>query len=229
MRNLKGFTLLEVLLALAIFSLIALTTSHQINVIRITKEAALNQIEQFDAMRSAIAIVRNDIAQSFHKRYNDFGPQFALRLSRGDQVPHTLFDGRKNQLIFTTLSHRNFYIDRKDGQQTEISYFLEDRANSNQKALMKRESPLIDGNLFEGGTIYSLLENVTQLEFQFWDDKLSKWTDDWNSDAGVTRDLFPKAIKLKIASWDEKQGKEIEIETSFKVSFPNNQEQWVGL
>ena len=229
MRNFKGFTLLEVLLALAIFSLIALTTSHQINVIRITKEAALNQIEQFDAMRSAIAILRNDIAQSFHKRYNDFGPQFALRLSRGDQVPHTLFDGRKNQLIFTTLSHRNFYIDRKDGQQTEISYFLEDRANSNQKALMKRESPLIDGNLFEGGTIYSLLENVTQLEFQFWDDKLSKWTDDWNSDAGVTRDLFPKAIKVKIASWDAKQGKEIEIETSFKVSFPNNQEQWVAL
>ena len=229
MRNFKGFTLLEVLLALAIFSLIALTTSHQINVIRITKEAALNQIEQFDAMRSAIAILRNDIAQSFHKRYNDFGPQFALRLSRGDQVPHTLFDGRKNQLIFTTLSHRNFYIDRKDGQQTEISYFLEDRANSNQKALMKRESPLIDGNLFEGGTIYSLLENVPQLEFQFWDDKLSKWTDDWNSDAGVTRDLFPKAIKVKIASWDAKQGKEIEIETSFKVSFPNNQEQWVAL
>ncbi len=229
MRNFKGFTLLEVLLALAIFSLIALTTSHQINVIRITKEAALNQIEQFDAMRSAIAILRNDIAQSFHKRYNDFGPQFALRLSRGDQVPHTLFDGRKNQLIFTTLSHRNFYIDRKDGQQTEISYFLEDRANSNQKALMKRESPLIDGNLFEGGTIYSLLEDVTQLEFQFWDDKLSKWTDDWNSDAGVTRDLFPKAIKVKIASWDAKQGKEIEIETSFKVSFPNNQEQWVAL
>lgn len=225
----KGFTLLEVLLALAIFSLIALTTSHQINVIRLTKEAALKQIEQFDAMRSAIAIMRSDIGQSFHKRYNDFGTQFALRLSRGDQVPHTLFDGRKNQIIFTTLSHRNYYIDRKDGQQSEISYFLEDRSIPNRKSLMKRESPLIDGNLFEGGNIYSLLENVTQLEFQYWDDKLSKWTDDWNSDAGVTRDLFPKAVKIKLASWDEKLGKEIEIETAFKISFPNNQEQWVNL
>lgn len=229
MNSSKGFTLLEVLLALAIFSLIALTTSHQINVIRITKDAALTQIEQFDAMRSAIAIMRSDLGQSFHKRYNDFGPQFAMRLSRGDQVPHTLFDGRKNQLIFTTLSHRNYYIDRKDGLQTEISYFLEDRSTQDRKALMKRESPLIDGNLFEGGTIYSILENVTQLEYQFWDDKLSKWTDDWNSDAGVTRDIFPKALKVKIAAWDEKQNKEIEIETAFKISFPNNQDQWVNL
>jgi len=224
-----GFTLLEVLLALAIFSMIALTTSNQINVIRNTKDTALSQIEQYDAMRSAIGVIRNDLEQAFHKRYVDLGPALNQLVTRGEQAPHTLFDGRANQLIFTSLSHRNYYVFRKDGQQTEISYFLQDSTVQGQSTLMKRESPLIDGNLFEGGLVYTLLEGVTQLEFSFWDDKLSKWTDDWNSDAGVTRDQFPKAIKLRISSWDPKLNREIRVETSFKISFPNNADQWVTL
>jgi general secretion pathway protein J len=225
----KGFTLLEVLLALAIFSLIALTTSNQINVIRNTKDTAMKQIEQFDALRSAVAIIRNDLSQTFHKRYSDLGETLQTALARGEPVPHTLFDGRRNQIIFTSLSHRSFYANRKDGLQTEISYFLESSRGSNESTLLKRESPLIDGNLFEGGSIYTILEGVTRLEFKFWDDKLSRWTEDWNSDAGVTRDLFPKAVKLLIATWDPKLNKEISIETAFKISFPNNSEQWATI
>jgi len=224
----KGFTLLEVLLALAIFSMIALTTSNQINVIRTTKDAALGQIEQFDAMRSAISILRQDLGQSFHKRYIDLGPVIQNKVTRGEPAPHTLFDGRKNQLIFTSLSHRNYYATRNDGQQAEISYFLQDNGPKGG-ALMKRESPLIDGNLFEGGNLYTLLEGVTQLEFKFWDDKLLKWTDDWNSDAGVTRDIFPQAISISIATWDPKQAKEVKIQTAFKIAFPNNLDKWVTL
>lgn len=225
----KGFTLLEVLLALAIFSLIALTTSNQINVIRNTKDTALKQIEQYDALRSAIAVIRTDLGQAFHRRYQDLGPVLQTAISRGDKVPHTLFDGRRDQLIFTSLSHRNYYATRRDGLQTEISYFLEPDPTGKTSTLFKRESPLIDGNLFEGGTIYTILEGVTRLEFMYWDDKLSRWTEDWNSDAGVTRDLFPKAVKMTVASWDPKLNKEVRVQSSFKISFPNNTEQWARL
>ena len=225
----KGFTLLEVLLALTIFSLIALTTSNQINVIRNTKDTALKQIEQFDALRSAIAIIRNDLSQCFHKRYSDLGETLRTALARGEPVPHTLFDGRRNQIIFTSLSQRNFYSNRREGLQTEISYFLETQRGSDKGVLLKRESPLIDGNLFEGGSIYTILEGVTKLEFKFWDDKLSRWTEDWNSDAGVTRDLFPKAVKILLATWDPKLNKEVSIETAFKISFPNNTDQWASI
>lgn len=228
MRSSSGFTLLEVLLALAIFSLIALTTSHQINVIRNTKDTALGQIEQFDAMRSAVAIMRQDLQQAFHKRRVDLGQEIQNELARGAPAPHTLFDGRKNQLIFTSLSHRNYYATRPDGQQAEISYFLEETGN-NRSALMKRESSLIDSELFEGGRVFRLLEGVTQLEFQFWDEKLSKWTGDWNSDAGITKDIFPLAIKMLLATWDNKLNREVKLETTFKLSFPNNSDQWVAL
>lgn len=218
----SGFTLLEVLLALAIFSMIALTTSNQINVIRNTKDAALGQIEQFDGLRSAIAVIRDDLGQAFHKRYPDLGADLQRRVQRSEPAPHTLFDGRNNQLIFTSLSHRNFYATRKDGQQAEISYFLQPSGRSNLPTLMKRESPIIDGNLFEGGSLYTLLDEVSLLEFKYWDDKLLKWADDWNSDAGVMRDSFPRAVKMRVATLDPKSRKEVIIETTFKIGFPNN-------
>jgi type II secretion system protein J len=217
-----GFTLLEVLLALAIFSMIALTTSNQINVIRNTKDTALGQIEQFDALRSAIAIIRDDLGQTFHKRYADLGPALAAKVQKGEPVPHTLFDGRGNQLIFTTLSHRNFYATRRDGQQAEISYFLQASNTNGLPTLMKRESPLIDGNLFEGGTVYTLLDNVSSLELKYWDEKLLKWIDDWNSDAGTTRDIFPQAVKIRLSTIDPKSKRETSIDTTFKIGFPNN-------
>ncbi|MFM8270190.1 MAG: type II secretion system protein GspJ [Pseudomonadota bacterium] len=220
--NKSGFTLLEVLLALAIFSMIALTTSNQINVIRNTKDTALAQIEQYDGIRSAIAVIRDDLGQAFHKRYPDLGGDLQRRVQRSEPAPHTLFDGRSNQLIFTSLSHRNFYATRKDGQQAEISYFLQPSNRNGFTTLMKRESPLIDGNLFEGGSLYTLLDEVSVLEFRYWDDKLLKWSEDWNSDAGVTRDNFPRAVKLRLATVDPKSKKEVTIETTFKIGFPNN-------
>lgn len=224
----SGFTLLEVLLALAIFSMIALTTSNQINVIRNTKESALAQIEQFDGVRSAIAVIRDDLGQAYHKRYRDLGGDLQRRVQRSEPAPHTLFDGRSNQLIFTSLSHRNFYATRKDGQQAEISYFLQASPRNGLSTLMKRESPIIDGNLFEGGSLYTLLDEVSQLEFKYWDDKLLKWTEDWNSDAGTTRDTFPKAVKMRVATVDPKSGKEVSIETTFKIGFPNNTDYMVA-
>ncbi|NDD03592.1 MAG: prepilin-type N-terminal cleavage/methylation domain-containing protein, partial [Proteobacteria bacterium] len=150
----RGFTLLEVLLALAIFSMVALATSHQINLIRNTKETALGQIEQVDALRSALALIRSDLSQAFHVLYADLGSFLQNSVLRGDSVPHTLFDGRKNQLIFTSLSHRTYYAGSRDGEQTEISYFMGAQKGSDRSNLMKRESPLIDGNLFEGGKVY---------------------------------------------------------------------------
>ena len=63
---------------------------------------------------------------------------------------------------------------------------------------MKRESEIIDANLFEGGSIYTLVDNIRTLEFQYWDDKAQRWVQDWNSDGGAYRDLFPKSVKVKI-------------------------------
>lgn len=217
----EGFTLIELMLALAIFSLIGISTTRQLQQLRNTKDAAFKEIDLYSSARAAINILRFDLSQSFHILYDDLGSENTQALLQNKNVPHTLFDGRKNELVFTSLSHRVYYEGRRECEQTEISYFTQQRKGSRLASLMKRESPIIDDNLYEGGSVYTILDNISSLKFQYWDQGVEKWVDDWSSDEGQYRDKFPLAVKV-LLSVAKPDGSTIDINTQFKVAFPNN-------
>lgn len=223
----SAFTLLELLLALAIFSIIAIATANQIRLLKNTKVSSMAEIDQVNGMRSALAMIRSDLSQAFHVQYDTLGSTIKGQILAGTPVAHTLFDGRKNEMVFTSLSHRVYYADMRECEQTEISYFLQEKKTNKYASLMKRESEFIDENLYEGGPVFTLLDNVTALEFHYWDDTNERWTDDWNSDGQTTRDKFPRAVKIKLSAWDPHTGKDVSIETSMKIAFPNNDPQLV--
>lgn len=217
-----GFTLLEVLLSLALFSIIALTTIKQITLIRNTKDAAFRDIDAYSNARAALNAMETDIRQAFHILLVDLGTFAATRLSRNIPVAHTLIDGKKSELVLTTLSHRNYFTENRESEQTEISFQLQNSKTSKYSTLVKREAELIDEKPYEGGKTYTLLENVVSLEFKYFDPKSGKWQDAWNSDEGAFRDKFPTSIKILVEVAGERS-KPIKVETSFKVSFPNNE------
>lgn len=221
--NRSGFTLIEVLLSLAIFTIIGIATAKHLSQVRNTKEIAFRDMEMYNAGRTAISILRNDLRQAFHILYDDLGKETkqAILQAVGD-VPHTIFDGRKQEIVFTALSHRVYYEGRRESEQTEISYFLQKPNDNALPSLMKRESPFIDGKLYEGGPIYTIVENVIDLSFQYWDEKQQRWVDDWTSDDGQFRDRFPFAVKVHMVVGGPKEGQELTIDTQLKVAFPNN-------
>jgi type II secretion system protein J len=225
-HNPNGFTLIEVLLALAIFTIIGLATVRQIQSIMLTKNTAFQEIDMYNGVRTAISIMGSDLSQAFHVLYDDLGADAKQAVMESTPSPHSIFDGRKNEMVFTSLSHRVYYAERKETQQTEISYFLQQRQGEALPSLMKRDSGFIDADLYKGGPIYAILDNVTQLEFQYWDEKTQKWVDDWNSDGQALRDRFPYAVKMKLAVGGAKNQK-LQIETQFKLGDPNNTPQVV--
>lgn len=220
--NRRGFTLLEVLLALAIFSIVAIATVRHIQQVQTTKEVAFVELDNYNGLRAAVEMIRFDLSQAFHVLYEDLGSENKNALMQNQPVPHTLFDGRKADLIFTSLSHRNFYANRRESEQTEISYFLQPKPGAKNPSLAKRESELIDADLYSGGQVYTVLDNVTELNFQYWDEKQGKWVDDWHSDSGEYRDRFPLAVKMKISVIGE-GNKTLSLTSEFKVAFPNNE------
>ncbi len=220
-RSRNGFTLIEVLLALAIFTIIGIATAKHIQQIRNTKEAAFNDLDLYSGVRAAISMVRIDLSQAFHVPYDDLGDEAKAAVIQNVPVPHTIFDGRKNQIIFTSLSHRAYYAASRESEQAEISYFLQERRGFKFPSLMKRESLFIDENLYEGGTVYTLVDNVSNFELAYWDEKASRWVDDWSSDDGQFRDRFPLAVRLKFTAEDSRN-KKLSLETEFKLAFPNN-------
>lgn len=218
----SGFTLLEVLISMALFSIIALTTIKQITLIRNTKDAAFKDIDAYSNARAALNAIETDLRQAFHVLRTDLGEDAQQALSQNGAAAHTVFDGRRSEIIFTSLSHRNYFVGKRESEQTEITFFLQTSRQSKYSTLVKRESELIDDNLYEGGSTYTLLENVVSLEFQYFDPKTEKWQDTWNSDGGAFRDKFPSSVKAKIEVASEK-GKPLKVETQFKLSFPNNE------
>lgn len=220
--NRKGFTLLEVLISLAIFSIIGLATVKQISQIQETKNLTAEQLDTYNAVRTALAILRSDINQAFHIRYDDLGEENRAAVASSQQAPHTVFDGRKKEVVFTSLSHRNYYRERRESEQTEISYFLQTRDGADSPSLMKREATMIDSDLYEGGPIYTILDGVADLEFAYWNPKTGKWVDTWNSDGAEFRDTFPMAVKVRMALL--RRGRpNFEVETEFKIINPNNE------
>jgi len=219
----QGFTLIEVLVALAIFTIIGIATVRQIQQISTTKKVALAQLDQYNAARTTVAILRHDLSQTFHIRYQDLGEEAQNAIRRNAQVPHTIFDGRKNEMVFTSLSHRVYYAGRKECEQTELSYFLESMEGEKAFSLMKRESEIIDGDLYQGGPVFRLLDYVQSMELEYWDPKKQKWVSDWSSDGPEYRDRFPLAVKMKMIVLNEDRAP-IVINTEFKLAFPNNEE-----
>jgi general secretion pathway protein J len=217
----NGFTLIEVLLALALFTIIGISTVKYISQIANTKNTAFQDLDMYNNLRASVSLLRADLSEAFHIGYDDLGPDNKAALTAGTAVPHTIFDGRKSELIFTSLNHRVYYANRRESEQTEISYFLQARKGTRFQTLMKRESEIIDADLYQGGPIYTLMDDVVSLEFQFWDDKQQKWVDDWSSDQGATRDRFPMAVKMKIEVAGS-GNQRLKMETQFKLAFPNN-------
>jgi len=220
--NRGGFTLLEVLMALAIFSIVGIATVKHIQQVQTTKEIAFVEMDNYNAVRAAISMMRFDLSQAFHVLYDDLGTENKNALLQNQPAPHTLFDGRKTELIFTSLSRRNYYANKRESEQTEISFFLQPRPGAKFPSLSKRESEIIDADPYSGGTIYTIVDNVTLLEFQYWDEKQGKWVDDWHSDSGDYRDRFPLAVKMKIGLVGQ-GGKELKLTSEFKLAFPNNE------
>ncbi len=220
-KNQNGFTMIEVLLSLAIFTIIGMASVKQISQIKDTKEASAAELETYNELRTAISILRNDLTQAFHILFEDLGEENVRALQAQEAIPHTVFDGRKNELVFTSLSHRVYYMGLRESEQTEISFFLQTPDGGSTPSLMKRESPIIDGNLYEGGSVYTLLDNVQSLTFKFWDPETRKWYDDWNSDQGEFRDRFPMAVQVFLTV--AREGKpNLEIQNEIKIAFPNN-------
>ncbi len=220
--NRSGFTLIETLLALAIFVFIALATVRHIQQLQNTKKEAFQQIDLYDGVRAAISMMRFDLSQAFHVPYDDLGDEAKAAVLQNSPVAHTLFDGRKKDLIFTSASHRVYYAGLRECEQTEISYFLQPRQGNKYPSLMKRESEFIDADLYQGGKVYTVLDNIVSLDYSFWDDKAGKWVEDWNSDNGEYRDRFPLAMKMKLTVQGKLPSDQITLAEEFKVAFPNN-------
>ena len=229
-----GMTLIEVIIALAIFSVISVFTVTSTNVgMRIKKKVSVEN-DYYHAVRTILRYFDRDISLAFHA-YPDtpLAQQTRLQASKTNPlltvyVPASFFKGSRDKIFFTSSSHQRIYKDTNETETCKISYYLEpDQDNRGTNNLIKRESTFIDDKIEESGAKYVIASGVESISFRYYspignsDD--GTWSETWDSTEGDHINTFPLAVEITVIVFSpQDKDKKLKIFERIKLFNANN-------
>ena len=214
MTRASGFTLLEVMIAVAILGLIGGLTWKTFDGAWSLKERVEQAEERDQMVRGALNRLAREVSMSFlsdhydRKRFRERPTLFRLR------------DGRREaDLIFTSFGHQRLHVDAKESDQALYEYSLgPDPRDGSKRDLFRRVKPLLDEDPERGGDKAVLAEDVLAFSVEAWEPKDREWRAEWNSN-GADRTggvLVPPRVRLSLTVRGE-DGKERTYTTQSKI------------
>jgi general secretion pathway protein J len=183
-RRQRGFTLLELLVALSVFSLVSVMAYSGLRTVLQSKQHTEQRAARIQQLQSAVMLLERDLAQFVDRPVRDeFGdPQQALLSA----------DYGDTRLAFTRAGYRNpTGLPRSNLQR--VAYGLE------EEALVRLAWPVLDRA--QGSEPYRgvLLEGVRELQLRFMDEE-REWQGQWPPE-GLAPDApipLPRAVEVTL-------------------------------
>lgn len=200
----RGFTLIEVLLSMAILStMILLTVGTTTSSFRL-RNRTVDNFETYRATRQAVDRIARELSMAFviHPKATELLEQ----ASQNTELRYrTIFEGDDKEITFTTMGHIARYHDEPSSGQAEISYRIEGQRGDDGRIhdnLVRREDAPIDGDPEDGGYIYTVLRDVEDIEFEYWDgDKEiagDAWQRSWDAFDSMTSPRLPDRVRITV-------------------------------
>lgn len=209
----RGFTLIEVMVAVAMTAFIGMVIGVTFNTTIVNKDIIESQSERYRMLRTAMARMVREIGAAYisdrydSKRYRDAFDR------------PTNFVGTREKLMFSTLSHQRLYADAKESDQMIVEYSVKtapDPKAKGRKDLVRREKALLEERMERGGTEDSLFESATKIEFQYWNPERKQWEDEWDTRRSERRTILPSRVRITLFAIDEND-KEIRYMTQTRI------------
>lgn len=209
----RGFTLMEVVIAIAITSFIGVVIGVSFNTTIQNKDIIEGQAEHYRMLRAAMNRMVREIGAAYvsdrydSKRYRDAYDR------------PTNFVGKRDQLLFSTLSHQRLYGDAKESDQMIVEYQVKSSPDPKAKGrmdLVRREKALLEERMERGGTEDSLFEGAKKIEFQYWNSERKQWEDEWDTRRTERKSILPTRVKITLTAVDE-SGKEVKYTTQTRI------------
>lgn len=185
----KGFTLIEVLLAIGIlgiiFSMVYWTFSRTYDVI----DSVQKEMDSYRSVRLILDNISREIS-SVYWREDSKDSQFIGEDLEDSGKP-------KDSLRFMSASNYGFSTGGNESDMNIIHYYLERGEDKDTYKLMGSEQTNILGISDKVREVYELGESLTGFNLRYFNGK--DWIDSWNSDELKT---IPMAIEIKIITKD---------------------------
>ncbi|AKQ67627.1 General secretion pathway protein J [Myxococcus hansupus] len=212
-RHTRGFTLMEVMVAVAITALMGTVVAMAFQTGLTAKETVEVDADRYRQVRVAMNRMGREIGSAFvSDRYD------TTRFRDQNDRP-TNFVGKRDRLLFTTFAHQRLYTDVKESDQAIVEYFVEaaaDRQANGRLDLKRRVNANIDERMEEGGHVDVLFEGVKELEFAYWDSDKKEWDDEWDTRRSERKTILPTRVRVTVVAVDE-TGKEARYVTQARI------------
>jgi general secretion pathway protein J len=199
----RGFTLLEVMIAVAVLAMIGGLTWKSFDGAYGLKQRVELAQDRDQTVRGALDRISREVSMTFLSEHYD------RKRFRERPTFFRLKDGRREAtLTVTSFAHQRLHVDAKESDQAVFEYRI-DREESGKRSLFRRVKPLIDEEPDRGGAKAVLAEDVLRFSVQAWDPKDREWRDEWDSNSTQRTGgaLLPTRVRIAITVQDE-QGKE---------------------
>jgi len=213
MRRARGFTLLEVVFAVAVTAMMGVLIAAAFQSGYRTKELVEQEADRYRALRTGTDRMVREISAAFVSDHYD------TRRYRDQNDRPTNFIGARDRLLFTTMAHQRLYADAKESDQMVVEYYTKSApgpGGQQRLNLMRREDSILDDRIDRGGTEDVLIENVKRIDFAYWDSDKKDWVDEWDTRRIEKKSILPVRVRFSIYALDE-NGREARYVTQARI------------
>lgn len=211
-RDLKGFTLFELLVAITIFSFLVTAMYGGLNSLLSNAEALTRSASVYEAARVCL----DRVAKDLRSVYVSVPPAYTVPEFNDEPDPYRFVGsgtGQDVRLRFIAFSH----VPLGKGLMAEagrIVYYLHTPRGSDTRVLMRNDMVLQYDTKIEEGNDPVVCENITSLELVFYD--ADGWEHDrWDSDSSEFSYATPRAVRIRLVV--EEGGRRYPFETMISL------------
>jgi general secretion pathway protein J len=185
-----GFTLIEVMIAVAITALLGAMTLGTFRQLDRAREVTEDQGDRYGAASRALSRLADELTMAFVSNHFD--------QNRYRERP-TLFLGREDKVLFCTFAHERLARDVRESDQAVVEYTLEsDPSHSGDQALFRREKARIDEEADRGGSKDVVADHLQSFQLEYWDTKRNDWSREWSTRSVDHPSDLPSRVRVQL-------------------------------
>lgn len=182
----KGFTLIEVLVSIAIFASLSVAAYQVVSQIQRSNQLSQERTERLNELQRTMVMMDNDFRQIALRRTRTDGEEPAEQLIFWSDY---LLDSDAKGVMFARLGWHNPQQQFPRGEVTKVGYRL--KGGTLQRIWWRYP----DTPVGQEGIVTPLLTQVESFDLRFYDG--SQWQSDWDSS-----DSLPKAVSVVLTLKD---------------------------
>ncbi|MGB5701570.1 MAG: type II secretion system protein GspJ [Polyangiales bacterium] len=222
----RGFTLLEVILAVTVLALIGTMVYGGFAQTALNKARVEEDVDHSRVVHMALERMVRELSMAFVSTH--VNPSLDLRVSNTAFIGKD--NGRDDRIDFTSFSHRRLYRNARESDQNEISYFVAQHPDEpDMNVLARREQNRIDDDPRRGGKSQILVENVEEFNVEYFDPLLSEWVETWDSVNTLAQpNRLPTQVRIRLSVKDPRRagktqtfGTRVTIPLTFALNHAN--------